>query len=117
MAACSRHGKRRREIPNPGAVAREAQASREAVQKGDQSHAIVAMTGLSYPAVRGVIDRFEQGGWSAIRPALRGRNRGDGRVLSPAQEQSIHPSSTVTTHKLLIHKESVTKNCHYTTAS
>lgn len=39
--------------------------------------------------MRGTIDRFEQGGWSAIRPALRGRNRGDGRVLSSAQEYAI----------------------------
>ena len=50
---------------------------------------IVAMTGLSYPTVRVVVDLYEAGGWSAIRPALRGRSRGDGRVLSAAQEQSI----------------------------
>ena len=50
---------------------------------------IVAMTGLSYPAVRGTIDRFEAGGWTGIRPALRGRNRGEGRVLSQVQEEVI----------------------------
>lgn len=50
---------------------------------------IVTMTGLSYPSVRGAIDLFEAGGWSAIRPALRGRARGDGRVLSVAQEGAI----------------------------
>ena len=50
---------------------------------------IVAMTGLSYPTVRRTIDLFEAGGWAAIRPALRGRDRGDGRVLTAAQEQSI----------------------------
>lgn len=50
---------------------------------------IVAMTGLSYPTVRGVIDRFAAEGWQAIRPALRGRIRGDGRVLSAAQEEVI----------------------------
>ena len=50
---------------------------------------IVAMTGMSYPTVRATIDLFEAGGWSAIRPALRGRSRGDGRILSQAQEQAI----------------------------
>ena len=50
---------------------------------------IVAMTGLSYPTVRGVIDRYESGGWSAIRPACRGHSRGKGRVLSPKQEDAI----------------------------
>ena len=34
---------------------------------------IVAMTGLSYPAVRASIDLFDAGGWAAIRPALRGQ--------------------------------------------
>ena len=33
---------------------------------------IVAMTALSYPTVRAAIDLYEAGGWSAIRPALRG---------------------------------------------
>ena len=50
---------------------------------------IVAMTGLSYPTVRSCIDRFDAGGWAAIRPARRGRQRGAGRVLTPAQEQAI----------------------------
>jgi transposase len=50
---------------------------------------IVAMTGLSYPAVRATIDRFDAGGWSAIRPACRGRARGDGRTLTAVQEEVI----------------------------
>ena len=50
---------------------------------------IVAMTGLSYPAVRATLDRFAEGGWSAIRPSARGRARGDGRRLSEAQEEAI----------------------------
>lgn len=50
---------------------------------------IVAMTGLSYPAVRATIDLFAAGGWEAIRPAKRGRNQGDGRRLSEAQEDVI----------------------------
>ena len=50
---------------------------------------IVSMTGLSYPAVRATIDLFLVGGWSAIRPASRGRARGDGRCLSEIQEEVI----------------------------
>lgn len=50
---------------------------------------VVAMTGLSYPAVRNCIDLYEAGGWAAIKPALRGRERGAGRVLTAAQEQAI----------------------------
>lgn len=50
---------------------------------------IVAMTGLSYPAVRATLDCFDAGGWSAIRPACRGRARGDGRTLTSIQEEVI----------------------------
>ena len=50
---------------------------------------LVEMTGLSYPAVRAVIDLFDVDGWSAIRPACRGRSKGDGWVLSQAQEKAI----------------------------
>src|ERR1035437_5009754 len=50
---------------------------------------IVAMTGLSYPAVRACIDLFDAGGWSAIRPALRGRSRGVGRMLAQPGTGSI----------------------------
>ena len=50
---------------------------------------IVPLTGLSYPTVRAAIDLFESGGWSAVRPSVRGRARGDGRVLSQAQEDAI----------------------------
>ena len=50
---------------------------------------IVSMTGLSYPAVRATVDRFESGGWSAIRPACRGRARGEGRTLTSVQEEVI----------------------------
>ena len=57
--------------------------------KGIKIMQIVAMTGLSYPPVRAAIDRFKAGGWSAIRPALRGRSRGDGRVLSEVQEGTV----------------------------
>jgi transposase len=58
-------------------------------KKGIKVMQIVAMTGLSHPAVRATLCLFTAGGWSAIRPALRGRNKGDGRVLSQAQEDAI----------------------------
>jgi len=53
---------------------------------------IVSMTGLSYPAVRACIDRFDAGGWPAIRPALRGRKPGAGRTLTRAQEDCVQRS-------------------------
>jgi len=58
-------------------------------KRGIKIMKVVEMTGLSYPAVRAVIDLFDAGGWPAIRPACRGRSKGDGRVLSSAQEQAI----------------------------
>jgi transposase len=58
-------------------------------KKGIKVMQIVGMTGLSYPTVRGTIDLFDAGGWAAVRPAVRGRNRGDGRVLSEAQEKTV----------------------------
>jgi transposase len=50
---------------------------------------IAAMTGLSYPTVRKAIDLFVAGGWSAVKPAARGRSAGDGRLISAAQEASV----------------------------
>jgi transposase len=58
-------------------------------KKGIKIMEIVDMTGLSYPPVRAAINLYEEGGWSAIRPAMRGRARGDGRVLSQVQEDTI----------------------------
>ena len=58
-------------------------------KKGIKVMQIVEMTGLSYPTVRAAIDLFDAGGWSGIRPARRGRARGDGRVLSQVQEATI----------------------------
>ena len=58
-------------------------------KRGIKMMQIVEMTGLSYPPVRAAIDVFEAGGWSALRPALRGRARGDGRVLSQFQEDAV----------------------------
>jgi len=58
-------------------------------KRGIKIMQIVDMTGLSYPPVRAAIDLYEAGGWSAIRPTRRGRARGDGRVLSQVQEETI----------------------------
>ena len=43
---------------------------------------IVELSGLSYPTVRGVIDRYEQNGAETIKPTPRGRQGGDGRHLA-----------------------------------
>jgi transposase len=58
-------------------------------KKGIKIMRIVDMVGLSYPTVRTVIDLFAQGGWPAIRPADRGREQGQGRLLSDEQEQLV----------------------------
>jgi transposase len=50
---------------------------------------IVELSGLSYPTVRKAIDDYERGGAQAIRSAPRGRNQGDGRSLSPEQEEQV----------------------------
>jgi transposase len=51
-------------------------------RRGSGVMEIVTLTGLSYPTVRKAIDLFAVGGWLAIKPAARGRNAGDGRLLS-----------------------------------
>lgn len=58
-------------------------------KRGIKVMELVQMTGLSYPAVRKVLDLFEQGGWAAIKPASRGRSKGDARLLTPEQEAHI----------------------------
>jgi len=58
-------------------------------KQGNKVMQIVKMVGLSYPTVRNVIDLFIEGGWSALRPAGRGRESGQGRLLSDEQEQRV----------------------------
>jgi transposase len=58
-------------------------------RKGYGVMQIVALSGLSYPTVRGVIDRFEGGGVAAIKPATRGKRAGQGRYLSEEHERAI----------------------------
>ena len=40
-----------------------------------------APTGLSCPTFCKAIDLFAEGGWTAIKPAARGRSAGDGSLL------------------------------------
>ncbi|MEO6562419.1 MAG: helix-turn-helix domain-containing protein, partial [Nitrosospira sp.] len=58
-------------------------------RKGYGVMRIVELSGLSYPTVRGVINRYEQGGASTIRPVLRGKRAGTGRSLTDAQERLL----------------------------
>lgn len=58
-------------------------------RKGCGVMQIVALSGLSYPTVRGVIDRYEKGGAASIKPSARGNRPGEGRSLSVEQEQAI----------------------------
>lgn len=58
-------------------------------RKGYGVMRIVDLSGLSYPTVRGVIDRFEADGLKAIEPARRGKRAGQGRVLTLEQERVI----------------------------
>lgn len=50
---------------------------------------IVELSGLTWPTVRKVIDRFEAEGSSSLKPKVRGRSDGDGRALSEEQEAKI----------------------------
>jgi transposase len=58
-------------------------------KKGYGVMRIAELSGLSYPTVRNAIDRFEQGGEAAIKPANRGRKMGEGRIMSEADEEKI----------------------------
>lgn len=50
---------------------------------------IVELTGLSWPAVRAAIDLYEEGGTAALKPKPRGKQEGEGRSLTPSQEERI----------------------------
>ena len=58
-------------------------------RKGYGVMQIVELSGLSYPAVRGAIDLYEEGGMAAIKPATRGKRVGQGRTLTDEQERCI----------------------------
>jgi transposase len=57
--------------------------------KGYGVMTVVELSGLSYPTVRRTIDSYTKGGLQAIAPSDRGRKLGDGRRLTPEQEQQI----------------------------
>ena len=58
-------------------------------KKGHKIMQIVELTGLSWPTVRGAIDLFEAGGAAALMPKPRGKQEGEGRSLTPSQEDKI----------------------------
>lgn len=58
-------------------------------RKGIGVMRIVALSGLSYPAVRGVMDRHERDGVKTIKPAARGKRSGEGRRHCPAGKTSV----------------------------
>ena len=47
---------------------------------------IVKEIGLSWPAVKATIKRYEEGGIEALKPRQRGKKEGTGRLLTPEQE-------------------------------
>ena len=50
---------------------------------------IAKLTGLSWPTVRKVIDRYAAEGAASLKPKRRGRSAGEGRSLSAEQEAQI----------------------------
>ena len=50
---------------------------------------VVEMSGLSYPAVRSAIDRYQSDGAAGLKPSVRGKKLGTGRSLSVEQENAI----------------------------
>ena len=58
-------------------------------KKGYKIMRIVALTGLSWPTVRTAIDLYEAGGAAALKPKARGKQEGEGRSLTPSQEDKI----------------------------
>ena len=50
---------------------------------------IVALTNLSWPAVRAAIDLYEAGGMAALKPKERGKKAGDGRSLTASGDPQL----------------------------
>lgn len=65
-------------------------------KKGNKVLQKVDMSGLSRSTVCATIVPFDAAGWAGIRPVLRGRSKGDGRVLSRAQKLAIQRMIIVT---------------------
>jgi transposase len=58
-------------------------------RKGIGVMRVVALSGLSYPTVRGVIGRYGRNGAESIKPTPRGRQGSDGRHLTAEQERRV----------------------------
>jgi hypothetical protein len=89
ITPCLDPGNRSRKISKTVATARAAQAIRELAQKGHHGEAIFCVARPYSPDLRAAIDLFEAGGWTIVRPTLRGRITGSGRVLSAAQDDAF----------------------------
>ena len=61
-------------------------------KKGIKIMQIVSLTGLSYPTVKRSIGLYGRGSWQALRPADRGRSKGQGRALTGSRKDSIKSS-------------------------
>jgi transposase len=58
-------------------------------RKGMPVMKIVEHSGLSWSAVSAALKRYSAAGASGLKPAVRGRKSGGGRVLSEDQEAAI----------------------------
>jgi len=74
---------------NTGATARAAQASCSVAFEGRQTDTNRYHDGAELSGLRAAINRFESGGWTNVLPAARDRIKGDGSVLSDAEEEAI----------------------------
>ena len=69
---------------------------RRAVQLRVDGHSLTRIqdaTGLSVPTIIKACKAFETGGWQAIEVQQRGRPRGAGRALDPAQEAALRQAA------------------------
>lgn len=62
---------------------------KQLVRLHKQGNKVMQSARQSYATVCVAIDLFDAGDWSAVRLAPRSRAKGDGRVLSSAQEEAI----------------------------
>ena len=58
-------------------------------RKGMGIMQVAELAGLSWAAARAALKLYEEGGWAALKPRARGKQTGNGRVLTPEQEREI----------------------------
>lgn len=58
-------------------------------RKGMGIMQVAELAGLSWPAARAALKLYEEGGWAALQPRARGKQTGNGRILTPEQEREI----------------------------